>query len=109
MRSRQAGNVRFPSAFSAKTFPACHHCVTISQCAIGRRRLTSEGKRAWKSPQRALAPGAAYAAALREAVSGFLTSGGTQTEIAKALHCSPSSLSRYLKGERVMPRESLRA
>ncbi|MFF1561563.1 helix-turn-helix domain-containing protein [Streptomyces sp. NPDC058279] len=61
-----------------------------------------------ESPE-VLAPGAAYAAALREAVSEFLTSGGTQTEIAKALHCSASSLSRYLKGERVMPRESLRA
>ncbi|WP_329201899.1 MULTISPECIES: helix-turn-helix domain-containing protein [unclassified Streptomyces] len=56
----------------------------------------------------ALAPGAAYAAALREAVSEFLTN-GTQAQVAEALHCSASSLSRYLKGERVMPRESLRA
>ncbi|MFI6006817.1 helix-turn-helix domain-containing protein [Streptomyces sp. NPDC051366] len=55
-------------------------------------------------------PAAAYAAALRKAVASYTAAPGkTQDAMAKALHVSPSSLSRYLKGERTAPRETLRA
>ncbi|MGW7348006.1 hypothetical protein [Streptomyces sp. NPDC054854] len=52
---------------------------------------------------------AVYAAALRKALAGFTASGGTQKEIAKALNAAPATLSRYLSGERVAPRDFLRA
>ncbi|WP_327281173.1 hypothetical protein [Streptomyces sp. NBC_01205] len=54
--------------------------------------------------QRAVGPAAAaYAAALRAAVSGFTAQGGTQREIAVAAHVAPATLSRYLSGERIAP------
>ncbi|MFD3777940.1 helix-turn-helix domain-containing protein [Streptomyces sp. NPDC058612] len=43
------------------------------------------------------------AAALRTAVSGFTAYGGTQREIAVAVHVSPAALSRYVSGERIPP------
>ncbi|MFB6808758.1 helix-turn-helix domain-containing protein [Streptomyces sp. NPDC056387] len=52
---------------------------------------------------------AAYAAALREAVAGFTAAGGTQKAMADALHVSAAALSRYLSGDRIAPRETLRA
>lgn len=48
-----------------------------------------------------------YAAALREGLAVFITAGGTQRDIARALNVAPATLSRYLKGERVAPREFL--
>ncbi|MEV7797057.1 hypothetical protein AB0O68_34655 [Streptomyces sp. NPDC087512] len=48
---------------------------------------------------------AAYAAALRTAVDDFLSLGGTQKDIAVAAHVAPATLSRYLNGERIAPRE----
>ncbi|MFB7260812.1 helix-turn-helix domain-containing protein [Streptomyces nojiriensis] len=49
-----------------------------------------------------------YAAALREALTAFTTSGGTQRDLARALNVAPATLSRYLSGERVAPRDFLR-
>ncbi|MEU9529669.1 MULTISPECIES: hypothetical protein [Streptomyces] len=46
---------------------------------------------------------AAYAAALRAAVNGFTGQGGTQKEIAAAVHVAQATLSRYLGGERTAP------
>ncbi|MFI2906955.1 helix-turn-helix domain-containing protein [Streptomyces sp. PDY-4] len=46
---------------------------------------------------------AAYAAALRAAVDGYLSLGGTQKELAVASHVAPATLSRYLSGERIAP------
>ncbi|XQE90435.1 helix-turn-helix domain-containing protein [Streptomyces microflavus] len=54
------------------------------------------------------AAGAAYAAALRDVVNGFLTAGGTQKDIAAALYISPAALSRYLSGDRVASYDFLR-
>ncbi|WP_328923577.1 hypothetical protein OG429_02365 [Streptomyces sp. NBC_00190] len=51
---------------------------------------------------------AVYAAALRTALARFTTAGGTQKKIAQALNLAPATLSRYLSGERVAPREFLR-
>ncbi|OEJ56769.1 hypothetical protein BGM19_00560 [Streptomyces agglomeratus] len=51
----------------------------------------------------------AYAAALREAVADFTAQGGTQRAIAQAVHIAPATLSRYLSGDRVAPREFLNA
>ncbi|WP_331718207.1 helix-turn-helix domain-containing protein (plasmid) [Streptomyces virginiae] len=48
-----------------------------------------------------------YAAALREGLTAFFTAGGLQKDIAQALNMAPSTLSRYLKGERVASREIL--
>ena len=48
---------------------------------------------------------AAYAAALRTAVDGYLSLGGTQKELAVASHVAPATLSRYLSGERIAPSE----
>ncbi|MFI2913876.1 helix-turn-helix domain-containing protein [Streptomyces sp. PDY-4] len=48
---------------------------------------------------------AAYAAALRAAVDGYLSLGGTQKELAVASHVAPATLSRYLSGERIAPSE----
>ncbi|MFE0778925.1 hypothetical protein [Streptomyces sp. NPDC058861] len=56
---------------------------------------------------RAVVPSQAYAAALREAVSGYLAAGGTQKAIADALPAGPSTLSRYLSAERLLPPEHL--
>ncbi|MEU9087986.1 helix-turn-helix domain-containing protein [Streptomyces sp. NPDC048357] len=50
-----------------------------------------------------------YAKALREALTVFTTAGGTQKDIARALNVAPATLSRYLSGERVAPRDVLRA
>ncbi|MFD3762426.1 hypothetical protein [Streptomyces sp. NPDC058622] len=47
------------------------------------------------------------AAALRTAVSGFTAYGGTQREIAVAVHVSPAALSRYVSGERIAPHHFL--
>ncbi|MFJ4767523.1 hypothetical protein ACIP88_00185 [Streptomyces uncialis] len=59
---------------------------------------------------RAVGPAAAaYAAALRDAVSGFTSQGGTQKEIAVAAQVAPATLSRYLSGERIAPRGFLTA
>ncbi|MGW6850439.1 helix-turn-helix domain-containing protein [Streptomyces virginiae] len=52
---------------------------------------------------------AVYAAALRKSLAGFTAAGGTQKEIAGALNVSAAALSRYLSGERVAPRDFLRA
>ncbi|MFJ8888547.1 helix-turn-helix domain-containing protein [Streptomyces sp. NPDC102402] len=54
------------------------------------------------------AAGAAYAAALREVVDGFLAAGGTQKDIAAALYVSQAALSRYLSGDRVASYDILR-
>ncbi|MDX2982209.1 helix-turn-helix domain-containing protein [Streptomyces microflavus] len=54
------------------------------------------------------AAAAAYAAALREVVDGFLAVGGTQKKLADALHISPAALSRYLSGDRTAPYGFLR-
>lgn len=54
-------------------------------------------------------PAATYAAALREALGGFTTGGGTQRAIATAVHVAPATLSRYLSGERVAPRGFLQS
>ncbi|MEU9951352.1 helix-turn-helix domain-containing protein [Streptomyces sp. NPDC047939] len=54
------------------------------------------------------AAGAAYAAALREVVDGFRAVGGTQKQLADALHISPAALSRYLSGDRTAPYDFLR-
>ncbi|MEU9165656.1 hypothetical protein AB0D29_35945 [Streptomyces sp. NPDC048424] len=50
-----------------------------------------------------------YATALRKALDGYLAGGGTQAAIAKALSTSTASVSRYLSGERIAPREKLHA
>ncbi|MEU9305829.1 hypothetical protein [Streptomyces sp. NPDC048269] len=52
---------------------------------------------------------AAYAAALRKAVASYTATGGTQKAMADALHISAAALSRYLSGDRIAPRETLRA
>ncbi|MFG2484969.1 hypothetical protein ACGFSI_19705 [Streptomyces virginiae] len=49
-----------------------------------------------------------YAAALREALTAFTTAGGTQKDLALALNVAPATLSRYLSGDRVAPRDFLR-
>ncbi|MFJ8982942.1 helix-turn-helix domain-containing protein [Streptomyces sp. NPDC102282] len=54
------------------------------------------------------AAGAAYAAALREVVDGFRAAGGTQKQLADALHISQAALSRYLSGDRTAPYDFLR-
>ncbi|MGW6973754.1 hypothetical protein [Streptomyces sp. NPDC054952] len=54
-------------------------------------------------PKNAGPAAVAYAAALRAAVHGFTTRGGTQREIAVGAHVAPATLSRYLSGERVAP------
>ncbi|GGS39293.1 hypothetical protein Snoj_00260 [Streptomyces nojiriensis] len=54
-------------------------------------------------------PAAAYAAALRQAVAGYLDAGGTQGRMADALHIDPSTLSRHLNGHRITSRETLHA
>ncbi|MDF6016907.1 helix-turn-helix domain-containing protein [Streptomyces sp. JH34] len=54
------------------------------------------------------AAGAAYAAALRDVVDGFLATGGTQKDIAAALYISQAALSRYLSGDRVASYDFLR-
>ncbi|MEV5195142.1 helix-turn-helix domain-containing protein [Streptomyces clavifer] len=54
------------------------------------------------------AAAAAYAAALREVVDGFRAVGGTQKQLADALHISPAALSRYLSGDRTAPYDFLR-
>ncbi|MFF1344305.1 helix-turn-helix domain-containing protein [Streptomyces sp. NPDC058290] len=51
----------------------------------------------------------AYATALRKALDGYLAGGGTQTAIATGLGTSTASVSRYLSGERIAPREKLHA
>ncbi|MFJ9933822.1 hypothetical protein ACIRSJ_11905 [Streptomyces virginiae] len=48
-----------------------------------------------------------YAAALRKGLTALFTAGGTQRGIAGALNVAPATLSRYLKGDRVAPREFL--
>ncbi|WP_330321658.1 helix-turn-helix domain-containing protein (plasmid) [Streptomyces clavifer] len=55
-----------------------------------------------------VAAGAAYAAALRDVVDGFLATGGTQKQLATALYISPAALSRYLSGDRVASYDFLR-
>ncbi|MER7828070.1 hypothetical protein ABTX85_36560 [Streptomyces sp. NPDC096097] len=50
-----------------------------------------------------------YATALRKALDGYLASGGTQKDLAKALGTSPTSITRHLQGERITPRKQLRA
>ncbi|MFJ4871371.1 hypothetical protein [Streptomyces sp. NPDC088757] len=55
----------------------------------------------------ATAPSQAYAAALREAMAGYLAAGGTQKAIADAILVAPSTLSRYLSGDRLLPPEDL--
>ncbi|MFF8919388.1 hypothetical protein ACF08M_40435 [Streptomyces sp. NPDC015032] len=53
-------------------------------------------------------PAAEYAKALSAAVAdGFRSRSGTQSEIAKAAVISPATLSRYLSGVRLAPREFL--
>ncbi|MFE2147956.1 helix-turn-helix domain-containing protein [Streptomyces sp. NPDC059456] len=42
-------------------------------------------------------------------MAGFTATGGTQKAMADALHISPAALSRYLSGDRIAPRETLRA
>ncbi|MFK3984855.1 helix-turn-helix domain-containing protein [Micromonospora sp. NPDC050397] len=54
------------------------------------------------------AAAAAYAAALREVVDGFRAVGGTQKQLADALHISQATLSRYLSGDRTAPYDFLR-
>ncbi|GGS34457.1 hypothetical protein Snoj_01020 [Streptomyces nojiriensis] len=51
----------------------------------------------------------AYATALRKALDGYLTGGGTQTKLARALSTSKASVTRYLNGDRIAPRRQLPA
>ncbi|MFF3087682.1 hypothetical protein ACFVRB_21915 [Streptomyces nojiriensis] len=51
----------------------------------------------------------AYATALRKALDDYLTGGGTQTKLAKALSTSKASVTRYLNGDRIAPRRQLHA
>ncbi|MCX5174024.1 helix-turn-helix domain-containing protein [Streptomyces virginiae] len=51
----------------------------------------------------------AYAAALRKALDGYLTGGGTQKALSTGTGIKASSLSRYLSGERITPRAKLHA
>ncbi|MFF5638130.1 hypothetical protein [Streptomyces sp. NPDC012825] len=50
----------------------------------------------------ATAPSQAYAAALREAMAGYLAAGGTQKAITEGLPFGPSALSRYLSADRLL-------
>ncbi|MFH8894215.1 hypothetical protein [Streptomyces sp. NPDC017949] len=52
---------------------------------------------------------AAYAAALRTAVKRYTDTGRTQGALAKKMHISASSLSRYLSGHRLAPPKILHA
>ncbi|MFJ4778070.1 helix-turn-helix domain-containing protein [Streptomyces sp. NPDC088762] len=51
----------------------------------------------------------AYATALRKALDGYLAGGGTQKALGTGTGITASSLSRYLSGDRIAPREKLHA
>ncbi|MCX4546862.1 hypothetical protein [Streptomyces sp. NBC_01565] len=52
---------------------------------------------------------AAYAAKLSWAVKRHTATGGTQSKMAESIHIAASTLSRYMSGERLAPRETLHA
>ncbi len=105
-RERMLHRDRQESGRLREAFQGCHGLRNNRAIALVDSVFPEEGQ-AMGAPEGTAAY--AYATALRKALDGYLAGGGTQAAIAKALSTSTASVSRYLSGERIAPREKLHA